>query len=122
MLITSMGCDRVAVIQIGAVKSMREPEGYSITPDDRQELVKCINGSVFPVDAGFCADGDVFSFTAIFSPNTWATLKGYWQGRNRVDVIDQNNVFTANMRVVVKKYEYASKHNFWKITLELWRV
>ena len=111
----------MATIKIGAITSMREPENHDITPDDRQEMVKCING-VFVVDAGYCAEGEIVAVTAIFSPSAWATLKDYWIKRIRADVIDHNGEFYPSMRVVVKKYGYVKKHKFWQITLELWRV
>jgi len=111
----------MSVIKIGNVVSIREPENFSITPDDRQELVKCLNG-VFATDAGNYIEGDIFSFTAIFSPTSFATLKTYWQSRLRIDVIDQNGVALTQMRVIIKKYEYVKKHNFWQVNIELWRV
>lgn len=111
----------MAVITIGTVQSIREPENYAVTPDDRQELVKCING-VFPVDAGNYPEGDIFSFTAIFNPASWTILQGYWIGRIKVQVTDMHNVTMTNMRIIIKKYEYVKKHNFWQITFEIWRV
>lgn len=115
-----MGCN-MAVIQIGTIKSMREPEGFGCTPDDRQELIQCIDGVCY-VDAGYHPEGDVFSCTAIFKPADWVILKGYWQGRVKVDITDQQGEVTPQIRVVVKKYEPISKHKYWKITMEFWRV
>jgi hypothetical protein len=111
----------MAVITIGGIMSMREPESFIVTPDDRQELVKCLNG-VFPVDAGNFPAGDVFAFTAVFSAASWNVLKGYWQSRTKVDVIDHHNTLMENMRVVVKKYEYVKKFRYWMVTIELWYV
>ena len=111
----------MAVITVGAIKSLREPESFSVTPDDRQELVKCING-VYPVDAGNYQEGDVFAVTAVFSPASWEVLKGYWRSRARVSVIDHHNKLMENMRVVVKKYEYVKKFNYWTVIIELWYV
>ena len=100
----------MATITIGTVTSIKTPESFGITPDDRQELVKCING-VFPVDAGYYANGNVTAITAVFSPAAWAILKGYWLGRTRVDVVDHHGELMSSMRVVVKKYEYVDKFN-----------
>lgn len=111
----------LAVIQIGVAKSLKEPDGYGGTPDDRQELIKCING-VFVSDGGNCAEGEIFSFSAPFLPSAWETVKAYWLSRSLVTVIDAKGVTLPNMRVVVKKYEYVNRHNIWKITMELWRV
>lgn len=109
----------MAVITIGRIKSLREPESFSVTPDDRQELVKCING-VYPVDAGSYPEGDVSTITAVFSPASWEVLKGYWRSRVKVSVIDHHNNLMENMRVVIKKYEYVKRFKYWQVTLEFW--
>lgn len=111
----------MAVIKIGSVTSMADPETLDITPDDRQELVKCVNG-VFAVDAGYFKEGEIVAVTAVFSPSAWATLKANWIARIRVDVVDHNGEFYPSMRIVVKKYGYIKRHKFYQVTLELWRV
>ena len=109
----------MARIKIGTVQSMREPESFGCTPDDRQELVKCLNG-VYVVDAGNFPAGDVFAVQAVFAPADWATLSGYWRSRTRVDVVDHNGVLLAGRRIVVKKYEYVKRHKYYQITLDIW--
>lgn len=100
---------------------MREPDSFGITPDDRQELIKCING-VYPADGGNYPEGDIFALTAVFSPLSWEVVKAYWQDRTKVTVIDAQGTTMTDVRVVVKKYEHVKKHKFWQINLELWRV
>jgi len=111
----------MAVITIGTVKSMREPESFGVTPDDRQELIKCING-VFVADGGYYTDGDIIALTAVFKPSAWEVIKTYWQKRTKVTVIDVHGTTMTNMRVVIKKHEYVKKHNICNVNLELWRV
>lgn len=100
---------------------MREPESFGVTPDDRQEIVKCING-IYLNDAGNYPEGDIISITTVFDPVAWAVIKSYWQDRTKVIIIDAKDVTMQDMRVVVKKYEYVRKHNFWNVNLELWGV
>lgn len=111
----------MAVIQIGTAKSLKEPDNFGVNPDDRQELIKCVNG-VFPSDGGNYPEGDIFSLTAIFSPAAWETVKAYWIGRTKVTVIDAKGVSMEDMRVVVKKYEHVKRFIYWQVNIELWRV
>jgi hypothetical protein len=108
------------VIKIGTAHSVKNPESWENTPDDRQTLIKIING-VYVEDNGLIADGEIISCQAIFDAVNWTIVKGYWYGRTMVEVVDHAGNSLGNKRIVVKKYSYVDKFiNYYTVTLEFW--
>ena len=107
-------------INIGAAKSFKRPESWENTPDDRQTLIKIIDG-VHVEDNGLVTDGEIISCQAVFNAANWSLVKGYWYNRTMVTVIDHAGNSLGEKRVVVKKYTYVEKFNkYYTVTLELW--
>lgn len=115
-------------INIGTVKSIGKTEGLQIIPDDRQELVKTVTSagasSVAVEDAGYVADGQVISLSAVFSDADFNTLSGYWTARTLVTVVLDDGTTISNARIVIKGYQYYDKliNTYKLVNLEIWKV
>lgn len=113
-------------VQIGNVKSVGHAENYSFDFDDRQEIVKTVNGAVVvdPWEGSRVADGDVISFEAAFSFSDAQTIKSWWAARTKKTVILDDDTTIANARIVVRGVDYINL--FWKkfvkLRLEIWKV
>lgn len=110
-------------IKIGDVDSFKVVSPLEVIPDDRQELVKTLDG-VYVVDNGYLENGSKMQGTIILKSADWATVKGYWTGRTLVNVLDQDDNTYLNCRVKVNSYKHYSIEfpNHWIITFELWRI
>ena len=115
-------------IQIGNVRSIGKSENFAVTPDDRQELVQLVNGSV-AVDgwAGTRqSGGDVVGLTAMFTAADANTVIGLWNNRTKTSVTLENGDTIAQARVVVKRISYPDALNFRRkytiLDLEFWKV
>lgn len=104
------------------VYSLNNPSNETITPDDRQQTFEVIGGVVVQ-DFGHVAAGDKISWTLQFDSSAWATVKSWWNARNRVTVTDAaGNVHVV--RVVVKSYSYVPmfERKAVQAVIELWYV
>lgn len=113
-------------IKIGAVESIGRARNWTLTPDDRQTLIKTLEAPYIAVigDAPI-EQGNVYSFTATFTKSDWDnTLKGYWYNHTLVDVIMDDGDTLAARRVVVKgKVPHEMfEASYVDVTLELWGV
>ena len=108
-------------VQIGAVRSMNDPDNETITPDDRQTLVPVVGGAVVQ-DYGYVPEGDRIAWSLQFAPAAWEIVRGYWSSRTLVSITDAaGETFTG--RVVVKSYSRVSHFaKYTKCQLEIWRV
>ncbi len=112
----------MARIKVGDVYSYGKAEGWSYTPDDRQEKIELING-VTVQDCGHVEAGDTFSCSATFSSTDFVILMGYWTNRTKVTVVDESGASHSNMRVIVKSYTYVNRFpSYVKADLEFWQV
>ena len=111
------------MVTIGSVKSLGRSNGLELVPDDRQELVKIIGG-VTVEDYGEVNDGEVISFSAVFSAADYETLKGYWSSRTLVPVILDDGRAIQNARVVIRRASYADDllNSYKNVQLEIWRI
>lgn len=111
------------MVQIGNIKSVGRSDGLDIVPDDRQELVKIIGG-VTVEDYGVVADGEVISFSAVFTATDYETLRDYWSSRTLVRVVLDDGKVIDDARVVVRRTTYADDllNSYKKVQLEVWRV
>ena len=115
-------------VQIGTIKSIGRSDGLEFTPDDRQQLVKTFNSSgnstVTVEDYGVVANGEVISFSAVFSATDYSTLLGYWTNRTLVTVVLDDGTTISNARVVVKSVKYYDDllNQYKTVTLEVWRI
>ena len=109
-------------IKIGDAECLQTVSPLEIIPDDRQDLVKTIDGA-YVVDNGCIANGDRLQGSVVLTNANWATVKGYWTGRTLVTVIDEDGSTLSSMRVVVKGYKrYARFPTYWTVNFELWRI
>ena len=107
-------------ILIGDVRTL-EVENWQIVPDDRQQQIEIVGGSVVQ-DFGHVAEGDKVSCSITVLADGWETIKGYWDSRQKVNISDEAGVVWSNMRIVVKSYEYVPHFpKAIKATLEFWR-
>lgn len=115
-------------ISIGTVKSIGRAENLQYIPDDRQELVKTVTSagasSVAVEDAGYVADGQVISLSAVFSDADFNTLSGYWTARTLVTVVLEDGTPISNARIVIKGYQYYDRliNDYKLVNLEIWKV
>ena len=107
-------------IQIGDVQTL-EVENWQIVPDDRQQQIEIVGGSVVQ-DFGHVAEGDKVSCSVTVLADGWETIKGYWDSRQKVNISDEAGTVWSKMRVMVKSYQYISRFpQAVKATLEFWR-
>ena len=111
------------MVTIGSVRSVGRSKDFETAPDDRQELVKIIGG-VTVEDYGVVDDGEIISFSAIFSAADYETLKGYWSSRTLVPVILDDGRTINNARVVIRRTTYADDllNSYKNVQIEIWRV
>ena len=115
---------------IGTVTALLAPDEATVTPDDRQELVKTFSYSggvivpgVLVVDGGTVATGREDSYSGVkFSAAGWATVLGYATDRTLVSVTGLDGVAVSNCRVRVKQYQDQRRFNMVIADLEFWRV
>lgn len=101
---------------------MSDPgDDNTITPDDRQELVK-VFGSVVVQDYGHIEAGDTISWKLQFNKPNWELVKSYWHNRVIVNVQDEaKQIFQA--RIVVKSYSRVNRFpDYINASVELWRI
>ena len=114
------------MVTIGNVKSINHAESYSYNLDDRQELVKTINGAVVvdPWEGVRNNVGDVLSFDATFSASDSAYVRALWAARQKVTVILDTGETISNARIVVRQIKFIERYwgKYETLTLEIWRV
>jgi hypothetical protein len=108
-------------IKIGTVESLREPESYKVTPDDRQEQIKVLGG-VHIQDNGVFGSGMIAKGSALFSIDDWPTLEGYWLNRITVDVVDKYGKVLENRRLKITGFEGHECWDYYKVEFELWNM
>ena len=109
-------------MKIGNVYSFKTPENWSYTPDDRQEIVKLINGNTVQ-DYGHIESGDKMSCTCLFRQKDFQQIEEYWNSRLLVDIQDEAGNVYKNCRVVIKSWSYQPRFNTYiKTTIEFWRL
>lgn len=108
-------------VKIGDVRSMNDPQGEKITPDDRQTMIEVYDGVVVQ-DWGRAEDGDRITWSLQFDAKAWELVKGYWTNRTIVSITDAaKQTFTA--RVLVRSWSRVSSFpDCVNAEIELWRV
>lgn len=106
--------------------SVGKGKDYNYELDDRQQLVKTVNGAV-AIDGwdGSRADyGDVVSVSAVFANADAEIVKGYWSNRTLVTVVLDNNETISNARIIVKNIKFPDlfEKKYQELNLEIWRV
>ncbi len=107
-------------IKIGEVETLRT-ENWNITPNDRQERVEVIGGTVVQ---DFGIYDEVYSCKATLAAEAASIVSGYAYDRQFVDIRDVSGRILKNKRVVIKKYGYVEhfeKEYYW-FDLEFWEV
>lgn len=108
-------------IRIGEAVSVRNPENFTVTPDDRQQLIQLVGG-VMVQDNGRFPDGDKFGFTAVFDLANWALIEDYWANRTKVTFVDEHGIIRENCRIRVTSYSYVKRFNKISANIEVWRI
>lgn len=106
------------------VKSLSAAENITVTPDDRLELLKLIDGAA--VQDGWDGtknnEGDALALSTTFDPDGWAQVKAWWSNRKRVTVVLGDEILN-NVLLVVKSYTYTQHfEDYKKVSLEIWRA
>ena len=108
-------------IRIGGVRTL-DTENWQTIPDDRQQQVEIIGGSVVQ-DFGRAPAGDKISCTVTVLADGWKTICEFWEKRTPVTVEDEAGNLWRDLRVVVKSYAYVDRFpRDYKVTLEFWRI
>lgn len=107
---------------IEVLKSIGRSDDFSITPDDRIELVQTING-VTIADGGRFPIGDRYTMTAVFDAITYNKLKTVWATREDVDVVFDDGTTLVNAVVLVKGISFYDKimPQYKKVQLEIFK-
>ena len=114
------------MIQIGTIKSIGKADRYGFDYDDRQTLVKTINGAV-AID-GFSGSrisaGDVVSCSAIFVKADANTIIGWWTSRTKKNITLDDGSTINNARILVRGKEFPEgfEGKYVKLNLEFWKV
>lgn len=113
---------------IGGYKSLGKVDNYSLTPDDRQELVQ-LNDGVVAIDGWQGVrntDGDVVSFTALFERGAGEEVIGLWNNRTLTTVTLEDGTTLSNARVIVRRITYPEalvyRSTYMYLELEIWKV
>lgn len=97
-------------------------ENWEVIPDDRQQILEIVGGALVQ-DFGHIEAGDRISCTVTVRAADWEKIKGYWDSRSMVRVMDEGGNILPSMRVVVKSYAYMAHFSkAYRVTLEFWRV
>ena len=108
-------------IRIGEVRTL-DTENWQTIPDDRQQQVEIIGGSVVQ-DFGRVPEGDKISCTVTVLADGWKIICEFWEKRTPVTVEDEAGNLWRDLRVVVKSYAYVDRFpRAYKVTLEFWRI
>ena len=84
--------------------SYRSPETYGKTLDDRQEKIEIIDG-VCVDDCGYIEQGDVLTFTAVFTATEFQKVKSFFVNRTKITFTDETGTIYNNVRVILKSYK-----------------
>ena len=108
-------------LKIGTVTAIR-CDSWGANPDDRQELVKCINGGVAVDDNGICENGETYTAEAVFNTKDAGVVAQLWKSREKAEVSYQGDGYGL-CRVIVKGWKSVDKFpKYYSINLEFWRV
>ena len=113
-------------IQIGTVKSIGKATNYSFDYDDRQNLVKTVQGAVAidAWDGSRVSAGVVVSCSANFTKADANTIKGWWASRTKKNITLDNGDTISNARILVRGQEMIEgfESSYIKLKLEFWKV
>ena len=109
------------MVTIGKAKSMNDPDGESITTNDRQTLIQTMGGNVVQ-DYGYHASDSKLTLSLQFDAANWALVCEYWQKRELVSIADTFG-HTITARIIIKSYSYVDRfRDYIKANIEIWRV
>lgn len=109
------------MVTIGDARSMNDPDGESITTNDRQTLVQTMGGNVVQ-DFGYHASDSKLTLSLQFDSVNWEKVCGYWQSRKLVSISDTFG-HTITARIIIKSYSYIDRfRDYIKANLEIWEV
>ena len=102
------------------LKALNSSE-YTLSPDDRVELVQTING-VTITDGGRYTAGDRITLNADVDNTTFNKLKTVWSTREIVDVVFEDGTTLTNAVVLIRQIAYSDKllPRYKKLQLEIW--
>ena len=115
-------------VQINNYKSVGKTENYTVSPDDRQELVQLVDGAVAidGWDGTRQNDGDVVGFTATFTHADAQAVIGLWNNRTLTTVQLEDGSAISNARIIIKRISYPDplpfRAKYTVLDIEVWRV
>ena len=110
------------MIYINDIPSFRDPEHYTITPDDRVEKIDLINGVVVQ-DFGHITGGDTFALECLFTMDNFNRFVDLWERRQKVSFTDTGGITWQGLRIVLKSFERDRNFpEYVMTTFELWRA
>lgn len=114
------------MIQVGSIKSIGRATDYSYTLDDRQELIQTVNGAVAVDgwDGQRVSAGDVVSCKATFTKADAETIRNWWSGRTKQDVVLDNGDTINEARIIVRQINMVDGFysSYQSLSLEFWKV
>ena len=109
-------------IKINEIESIKTPESFSVTFDDRIEKIQLINGNTVQ-DYGHVASGDYFTISAVFSKVNFNKIVRLWEQRRKVNFTDESGEMWENVRLVLKSFKYQVRFpNYVLVDFEIWRI
>lgn len=109
-------------IKINNIESLKTPESFSITFDERVERIQLINGNTVQ-DYGHIASGDYFTVSAVFSKADFNSIVSLWESRTKVTFQDESGDIWNSCRLVLKSYSYQKCFpDYVLINFEIWRI
>ncbi len=107
---------------IGEIIVYSRTSEWTVTPDDRQTLIKTFGGNIVE-DYGRFESGDVISCEFIFRKKDWDKIINYWKNRTKIDIIKEDSTVIPNARIVIKTIlEIPKFPDMVKSKLEFWRI
>lgn len=114
------------MVKIGNVESIGKATDYNFTLDDRQELIKTVNGAVVvdPWDGVRNNEGDTIAFKATFTNADAETVRSIWANRTRVNVTLDDGTVIANARVIVRSISFPDlfEKTHKELGVEIWNI
>ena len=110
------------IIKIGEAVSLKSPDGFTITPDDRQEIIQTDGGNVIQ-DYGHVASGDKIAFSCNFRKTDFEKIYQYWEHRELVDV-EFGGVTFPSSRIKIISWGFFERFENTTVNarIEIWRM
>lgn len=110
------------MIFINEIASLRDPETFELSIEDRIEKIELIGGNAVQ-DYGHVETGDVFTVECVFHRDAWAQIQELWKSRTLINFTDEAGTVWLNLRLVIKSLRYIRKFpQYVSVKFELWKI